>query len=249
MSLIFTTAGDRVDCGSDASLDDLQTMTSIAWVWITTSPQSRIWDKSTGVAFEHVHNYNSTYLEHFYKRATLDQTVSALYADIPVMGATKGRGKWVFISFVSDPTTDANNKMYVGDLLSPVAEPAVYRTRQAGSGAFTADAANNLILGSRSDNGGPLGGKLAWVGLWNTQLSQVAIEEQRLWPHRTAGCVLLHHLGENGLGTQYDQSLSANNGTVTGSAVGDDPPLGRPSDEGFVLIRPAFNDSPIVTVW
>lgn len=244
MSLSITASTDKVNCGSDASIDDLQTLTSIAWIWLNPGTTARVWHKGVSPNNHYV-NLTTSSLEHLYQRVTTNQNAWAFNANF----AAYGRGKWLYIVGVSDPAVSANNKLYMGDLTTAAAEPSAYGTQDTGSGTFNSDTASDLVLGNRSTDGAAFNGKLAWVAMWNRQLSPTEIEEQRLWPHRTSGCVLLHHLGENGLLTQWDKSLSQNNGTVTGCSVADDPPLGRPSDEGFVLMRPSFNASPIVTVW
>lgn len=249
MSLSITASTDKVNVGSDASLDDLQTMTSIAWVWLNALTGSRrIWQKGVVALDGTFHNIeffgSPAKIVYSYDRATADNYVEVPAANFAAFGA----GKWLFIAFVSSPTVDADNKFYMGDLTTAAAEPSAYTTRTMGSGAFNSDAAANLILGNKANDATPLTGKIAWIGFWNRQLSPAEIEEQRLWPHITNGCVLLQHLGENDLLTQWDKALS-NNGTVTGSAVADDPPLGKPADEGFMMNRPFLGNRPVVMVW
>lgn len=209
--------GDRVEIAAAASINNLTSITVIAWVnasSIATAKRIAAKDSGgngwlfdlTGVA---------GFLNFDWTRSTLkDSTVTSSLAITA--------GAWYFLAATADQV--AAPKVYVGDLTTAAAEPT-YLTSQFGSGTYTDDSATVLDIGNHSNNNQGFPGAIAWTGIWNRVLTLAEIESQRIHPHITPGNVVFMTLGTNGVGTQYDWTANHNDGTVTTATASADPAI------------------------
>jgi hypothetical protein len=227
MALEFTGGdADRVECGSDATLDDITTGTILMWVYIDGFGGSFRWFCKKAAAefagYWELYHGNAGAL-HF----GIDYTVADV---LMIDNAALSTGQWIFIGASFDSSAvAANQKLWIGDLTTLAAEPAVYATQQASNGVIVTNAAANLKVGNRVGDDRSPDGRIAWIGIWNgTRMIQGQVRDQQFNPHVTSdgNCVLFMHLGFNGTGTQADWSgNSQNNGTVTTATVADHVPL------------------------
>ncbi len=219
------TSTDRIDVGSNAVLDDLLNGTWIAWVFLTSvaPATARIWQKGTGTNAS-IFTVNSTsggLLAKTHSRATTNQSNQAILTNF----AAYTISTWMCIACVSDDTTAGNNKLYLGNLTTPLAEPSGYTTQSAGSGAVSSDAAANANWGNVATGGSPFSGTLALGAMFNTKLTLAELISWQFNPRwNFGGCVDGHWFGQTG---EPDLSGNGNAGTVTGTAIAAHVPLPR----------------------
>lgn len=224
MALSFPNATDRVECGSNAVLDNLTKGTYAAWIYPNgITSDSRIVQK--GLAASGIRNMGidgASGAGKLYVYAYRPTIVLMISSTGLVTDTT-----WQFVAGTFDSTlTDNDQHLYRGTLTSAVTEAATYSARTVGSGALGDNSATNQSIGNRAPAGAyPFLGVIAWVGIWNRQLSLGELQAQQFRPHVTSGCVLFMHLGYAGTGTQPDWSGNGNNGTVTGATVSAHVPL------------------------
>ena len=227
MSLLFDASTEKVSVGSGATLDDLQTLTTLQWIYIPglAPVDGRIWQKAYFGGHSTFHLLTlirtAAIIENEYARATTSQYTKAALANFSVYGT----GKWLFVVTTSDPSTDASNKLYMGDLTTAPAEPSAYTNQRAGSGAFTADSAAALYFGNKENDGANVDARIAYAMWCNAILTQADINQQWRQMRLISPTVGFWHFGRGGTGTQFDYSGNANNGTVTGATVADNPPI------------------------
>lgn len=243
MSLFFDgSAGTYyVDCGSGASLDDLGTVTFLAWIKPTdVTVLSAFIGKHDGASngwFARIRSGGQFQIAR--NRATTAMSTTTTDAGL-------ANGVWSCIGGVLDVTGGAV-KAYTGNLTALMVENA--GTQTVGSGAINTDASNPLVLGNRSTLSGGWDGSIGVVAVFNRVLT---LEEMRSWqfnPRMLPGCVGLWMLGDNGTGTQPDLSGNGNNGTVTGATQSDNPPLRRRwgrkvLEVMYNVVAPAAGSSP-----
>jgi len=120
----------------------------------------------------------------------------------------------------------ADQIIVVGDLNTPCTEPSSYTSQNGGEGAQNTDASNSLWVGNNSASTGQfLEGHVAWLGVWDTNLSVTQLQNLQFKPQITANCVKFTHYGFNGTGTQADWTGIGNDGTVTGATVSAHAPI------------------------
>ena len=229
MALNFAADGRHVNCGSGSSIDDLTTFTMMWWLNPTSLAASSFLASKTPVGYgtwrDVYCNVNGQVRVEF-KRATTGMTVYAV-------NGTLAAGAWQCIAVTWDGSNAA--KIYKGTLAAALAE-ASYATSTAGSGAYSSDAAEALFLGAGPNITQRFNGSIAWVGLWNREMTLAELQSQQFRPRVTSGCVGFWMLGANGTATQADWSGNGNSGSVTGATVADHVPLG--SWFGGVLALP-----------
>jgi hypothetical protein len=228
MALLFTSgSNDRVNFGSGATLDNVTTGTTVAWVYPTSlAADQRFWQKGlagTG-------NYWGFAPDFSVGSGTLGieiQRATSNCEAISVTG-TLTANVWNFVCATWNTGGAAGDqRLYVGTLTANAAE-ASYSSQTAGSGSVGDNSGADLIGCNRSTGGIALVGRMAVVALWNRQLTLGEIIEQQWRPRPTSGCVLMAHLGYNGTGSQPDWSGNGNAGTVTGATVIDHVPVASP---------------------
>ena len=230
MALDFTGSTRRLDCGSGASLDNLDIGTRLVWAYptdVTATPPPHFMDKrgagSTWRAFYMNTAVSAGQLAFQVARATAGLNARSAAGFVTV-------NEWQCLAAVYNVNgVDGDQRLYRGTLVSTLAEAPSYVTQSVGNGASGDDSAGTQTVGNVTgiDNFN-LDGLIAVVGIWNRVLSLNELIAQQYRPRMTDGCVLLMHVGYHGTGTQVDYSGNGNHGTVTGATLADHVPLGPP---------------------
>jgi hypothetical protein len=121
--------------------------------------------------------------------------------------------------------TNTDQKLFSGDAVTPLAEPASYSLQQVGAGTVTDTSVRDFLVGNRDTGVAPHVGSIALVALWDRVMSLDELISQQFRPRVSDGCALFSLLGYNGTGTQPDWSGNGNVGTVTGATVADHAPI------------------------
>lgn len=235
MSLVYTGGDtDRVDHGSDASLDNINTMTALAWVFIETETANNVVEvvahKGVGPTPESAYlqwakTSNTARYRVVKQRETSNLQVLADASAFSVHGLNKDL---FFVSTWNTTGSNSDQKIYLGDRSTPAAEPSSYVTQEAGSGAATNDAADPLSVGG--DSGGrSLDGRISYIQIISVALTEAEIHKIQFSPlyasrHSSAVLFVPDYGISNGTGTQRDLSGNGNDGTVTGAVVGEHVP-------------------------
>ena len=207
---------DRVDIGSNASIENLTTWTALLWVRQTTLTDLRVLlalDANNQLFRLDLAAGN---IEVDCTRATTSLTYTT--SDTPLASA----GAWKCVAATVDHAGSAGElaNIYHGNLTSAMAE-STYGTQTDGAGAFTVSGTGGWI-GNTSALTRSFQGDIGPVALYNRVLSLAECEAWRLHPSRLigSGCVGFWILGNGGsTGTQADLSGNTNDGTVTGATA------------------------------
>lgn len=217
------TTGDRLNCGSAASVDNLGAgeFSVAAFVKPSSTTFRDIVSKFQGGVSQgwNIHNAGGAgQLNWEYFRVTSETTY--VTSTLP-MNTT---GVWYYVG-VSNSTTGNSVHIYVGsDSTFTLTEPG-YSTQTNGVGLQADDSARTLFIGNR-DIGTPATsflGDIAWVGLYSTVLSQAQHQALARKLAITANQAFYAHLGGIfGTSTVTDLSGNGNNcsfvGTITNAA-------------------------------
>lgn len=231
MSLNFGGAAtDRMACGTDTSLENLDPVTIVGWIRPETQPSvitTIVWQK--GVSFPNAQFVqlvgSSGRFGLLSQRSANSCAVTATYGNY----AAWGTNKWLFFACQTDTTNVANCRSFVGDASTLAAQPSSYAVQQVGSGTVFNNAGAVAYMGNKSTFDVPFDGDIAFLGIWDRILSTGEINDQQFFPHKTSGCVYFNYPGFAGNGTQPDWSgNSANNGSVTGATVSTGAPIAMP---------------------
>lgn len=228
MALDFSGANsDRVDLGSGASIDNVNTISLLIWFKIPSpsgNPQL-LWDKTIAsfARFRQIIAIQTNRLDIIFSRATT--AAQARSVDNAFVA-----NAWSFAAFTWDGS--GAPKIFTGDINTAATEVS-YATSQAGSGAPDDDSAESMLLGAQVTLSSGCDGDIATFQMFDVELSLADIVLHQFHPHNTADCVVLMPLGFNGSSAQADWSGNSNNGTVTGATVTDHVPL--PPPFGFDL--------------
>ena len=217
-ALTFSGSNQRVDHGSNAALDNQNTITVLMWIYPTNLGSSGYWWSKTDGSFtaERFLGANPTAL-----RAEIGRATSYAQAESSDVALTTN--KWWFVGFTWDGSTAP--KLYRGDLATSIAEVASYGTSTAGSGTIQDDNANNMIVGEIAPgSGGGMVGRIAVVHVYNRVL---AVGEMVYLQYRSkplTGCLLFSNYATTG--TQANWCAVSAQGTVTGATAGAHVPIG-----------------------
>lgn len=228
MSLLITTAAtDQVDCGNASDINDVAEGTKIFWCYW---PASLVLD---GRFFEKgdfgVHGVSQFFTIDdarlmFEWSGTAYTVIRASFSAFPVYAT----GKWLYVALQwKNSGVDSDQKIFMGDLRTPIAEASSYTTQTVGSG-HNSDAGVTLVLGNNVAHNRVLKARMAHYSFWNYRLSLGELKQQQFMPRVRAGCLDFKHLGFNGLGSQADYTGKGHAGTVTGCSVADHVPLPDP---------------------
>lgn len=238
MALLFSDAStDRVDIGSNASLDNLATGTMIAWCFPVTPGGADVISGKAPAGFGAYREFAiasaNLRLSFILNRATTDLNA---FSGNNVITA----GQWNYYGCVWDVGgANGDQKLFVGDLTTIVAEIGSYTIQTVGAGAQSDDSGSSQGIGNYVEEAGSnfsFEGDIAFFAIWNRVLTLGELRAQQFRPHVTNGCVGFYHLGFNGTGTQADWSGNGNSGSVTGATTSDHVPLGPPF--GFSDVNP-----------
>jgi hypothetical protein len=224
MALNFTGNTTRVTHAASATIDNLAALTLMYWCQLPTSPQGQyfaIKDPSAGT----MEWYNSSGDVITFRRA---RATSALRLEAAVGNfSAYVAGAWIYVCVIMNSGgADGDQKLLMGSLTAPAAEPSSYSSRTVGSGALTSESGQVLDVGAAFNL--ELNGPGAIFHLVNRAMPVAEVQAQRLMPRPVDGSVIFCHYGYNGTGTQPDWSGKGNSGTVTAATVAAHVPLGPP---------------------
>lgn len=227
MALDFDGASQNVGWGSDASLDDIPTITLSAWINIDTYGENllgRIFDKGgpTGVLGWA-----------WFVSNTVAPLASLAFASVRTGGGSSDGNwrtpansillnTWYHLAVTYDRTNNANLPVFYINGAS-----VAVTVTTAPSGSLTVDAAVNLFMGDRQDLARNFDGRISDARIYNRLLS--AIEISTIFASRgrdgiVSGLVLRAPLGEKGEGIAAvagdpKDLTGVNLSTLTGSPV------------------------------
>ena len=229
MSLNFAGGStDRVDFGSDASLDNMSEFTFMFWArWEVFGSLDFLFSKGASDDLALHFRFSGIALNEFAfdrARATTDLFV----AQSNTGSHNLQTDTWYCVAATAHETNAPH--IYSGSLTEIFAEYP-YDSQITGSGAFTDDSGSNLIIGNNTGFTQATEGDIAFVQVWDRQLSLAECRANQFRMTPDVDTVAFSHLGYNGTGTQPDWSGNGNSGTVTGAAQSDHVPLG--SQFGF----------------
>ena len=216
MALYFNNADtDRVVCGSNAVIDNVNTGSLVIWFNANTiDAAARLMNKGASGAFHRLSSFGAGAGRWFWQmeRATTNLDFGVDVANLPNVGANK----WSCIACVWDSGgVDGDQRMYGGDLDNPLTEATTYFRQRVGSGAVGDDSGSNLHIGNDEGVVDSFDGDIAILHYFNAHLTIGQLIDQQWHPHKISSTVGLWNL--NGTGTQADLSGNGNNGTVTGA--------------------------------
>lgn len=249
MALNFSAGTHRVDHGSGATIDDLSTLTIVAWVRRTADVANQIvytkgWvGTSAGILCMVEQNTGPTTNGHL--RLLRGGTS---FSDYQTASGRVPLNTWTCVAVAASAFATASGvDLFYGDLSTPVVEETSYFASTDGSGSYGSDAAASALVGGDASTN--FSGDIALVRVFNRKLTLDEIQrEQYSLRAVTTGCVIDAEF--HGTGTQMDRSGTGNNGTVTGAAASDHPPLSKgrvtrgiltavAAVRRFILVRPA----------
>ena len=239
MSLIFGSGGatgERVNVGSDASLDNLSAFTLLAWVYRTgTKADGGLYNKGMFVAQDRHPNWNLRGNDGATPTLSVDRATTDAGATGDNTADVIPLNTWSFQAATFDAT--AGPKLYRGTLRVPAVEFTYASAPVVGAGALADDSAADAFIGNDAGLAKAFPGRIAVMAVLNRVLSLSEIRAWQFRPRAMAGCVGYWQLGFRGTGTQPDWSGNGNAGIVTSATVGDHVPLGPPWGFDRVVIR------------
>lgn len=216
-----------IDHGSDASLDNLTTWTSIFWTYLRDVSQRTIQGKATaGWTSERTINFHTVdEIAAYIVRAGAD-------TDYQTNNANLTANVWSFIAVTFDIGGAAGQvvNIYRGDLATLLTE-CTYGVAIDGGGALADDSAADLYIANQNNVADSIDGIIAVFGHWNRVLTLGELQAQQWWPRPTDGCVVFSHYGHSAIavGNQPDWSGNGNAGTSSaGITLADHVSLGPP---------------------
>jgi len=226
MSLLFSATSHRVNVGSGATLDNVNAGTLIFLAFPTsTTTDGRLYQKglfgagnSLGVSY----GSGAANLSVFRDRPSVGLAATALLADF----ANFAVNTWLWFAFVWDTAGAAGDqRLYIGSLSAPFAEPSAYSARNAGSGTPGDNSAVDGFLGNNSNLNVGFPGRIARAIHYNVPLTLGQLLAIQFGFARFPGLIGHWELGYNGVGLQPDLSGNFNAGTVTGATVAQHAPV------------------------
>ena len=237
MALLFDANGESVNYGNAAGVNDIFKGTATAWFMLSALPATqghplRILTKGNEWIILSTQGIN--FFIAAIDRATLDQTVNADMANWAV-GVVPNKPLFIAVTFDTGGA-DTDQKIYIGDLDTPAAEPSAYTTQRVGTGAVTSNAAKNMYAGNNPDvTTEHLGGWLGDLHLFpDVLLTRGQIVMHQAQTRLRVNRRLWTRFGEYGAGQQYDRSGNGHVGTVTGATYARVPAF----DDLFHVKRP-----------
>lgn len=223
MARNFDGVDDVINCGSSASLGDINVFTYTAWIFPNTFGEgsfARIINKSASPStgkFFNVHDNTSG------TRNSLHLLIDTSGTDAEAHAADNSivTGAWQFVAASFDSSLVP--RLYRGTPSADVAELS-YASQVTGTGSVNTDATYNLLIGNRDNGTRTFDGRIADVRIFNIVLSlSELLAVQRgliVRPEKMIGWWPL--FGEQS--PEPDWSGNNNHGTVTGAIRADHPP-------------------------
>jgi len=229
MPLKFGAAtSDRVDCGKAATLNNLLTLTYVAWVYPTTLANARILGKGQGPHTQSVMDMSNSngVLRYVRGAATTDSNCTSA-------NFTFVLNRWQFVAATYDSGATPNIRLYWGSLLVPVAE-VTYASQVNRVGTPFDDSANALDIGNVPDSAiSSWKGSIAYAHVIGSVLALPSLRAIQTRSRNPFDAALgqwantrgLWRPGRNGTGKVWDESGNSNHGTITGATPASDPSL------------------------
>lgn len=227
MAITFGAATTDTVSFTDTDLDSHAAFTYIIWTRPTTQTGDRrlLRKNSSGGATTTQVVWNAVDTNDL-RFVTFRATTNSLSI------STDGFSTNVWYCFAFTHSSGAGNRIYWGTLTSPMVE-VTYGTQTVGSGTILADAGGPLGIGN-GPNGQltPWQGSIAWVSFIARELTLAEIQRWQYRPFNMTDTKLFALFGSNGLTNVPDWSGNGCTGTINGSSVSDNPPLGPPFGYG-----------------
>lgn len=252
MSASFAAStADYVNHGSDTSLDDLDPITVMCWIYLNTLVAS---SSARNLAFNKATAGDEGFS--FYPGGASDNQVTSLVRQGSGTWLVKdasntnfahfGVNKWLFCAAAAE--FGVAGKTLIGDLSNAPTEPSSYDVNnQVGSGSLSTDAGQNFYVGSGRTLTTFFGvnGIIAFGHIVSGYLTDQQIYQQWMMPHVISGSRMFRWYGLDGtMGTQYDWSGYQNNGTVTAATYSDSYPPIHISPGGIALPQHTLYTAP-----
>tara|TARA_R110000822_G_C15338795_1_gene495941 strand:- start:8729 stop:10738 length:2010 start_codon:yes stop_codon:yes gene_type:complete len=216
----FDGINDYVNCGSDASLDDMHTsgFTFSAWIHPDTvggGNFGRIFDKSTNTTYLYLHSASGSRAKiGFVKNTTSTGWVKGS-ADYVI-----NLGEWNHIGIRWTGLLSNDPAIYVNGNL-------VVLTSNTAGGTFTSDAGGDLYLGNRTGANRSFDGKMSDVIFYSSELTEAQVQDIYLKGEIPSGYVSRWKLEGD-----FTDEAGTNNGTNSGSTEVIDISRPRTDDVG-----------------
>lgn len=239
MSLLFDASTEKIDHGSDTTLDNLNPATIMTWVYPTTVDAAPrvVWSKpSTALKFFAISDSSGAGRGRVrITRATTTQyiTNSSFFT----------ANEWQFAACAYDTSLGAGAKVDIWrGTPTALAVEATYATTTEGSGAVTSDAAGNAFVGQDGADTFSYIGRIAWIHVCNTKLSLTEVWRHQFMPWlKRSDTVLLCYYNATIANDRSGHPL--NNGTITGATAAPDPPIlwlpGWQGENPYTVTAPA----------
>ena len=221
MALTFTSgSANRVDFGSNASLDNLSAYTAILCVYPTDATSGRRF-------FNKGVDNNGTAVWWDWTTAGDVACVCNRVTDSTAIATnplTQNAWQQLAVSY-----SDAAGFNVFTRLLDEVfVETSYTGTPVVGSGARIDDSAEPLIWGNRNELDAGFGGQISCAKFFDAKLTLAQLNQYAFDDPKLASNVVNAELGWAGTGTQVDYSGNQNDGTVTGATVSSHPGVFNP---------------------
>ncbi len=226
MGLIFIDSGsDRVDCGSDSSLENLDPVTYMIWQNLNEVKANNRWfiGKEVTIADNKIGMSNAGIGEWTFNREFSTTRHRRITND-----ASLALNTWQCLGAVMDSASPENSGLWSGLLTANMVE-STYGSSQDPEGTIVTDAGSVLLIGNEpTSTTFAIPGTIAVVAVIARALTTAEQIDWQWNPRPVADTKLFMQVGYGGVGTQADLSGFGNNGTVTGALVATHVPLSPP---------------------
>jgi hypothetical protein len=237
MALYWDASTERVNHGSDASLEDLGVGEGAAfsvWAWVYrdadgTNQYIITKDGSYPSGWGFLLDDFSGGTDGQIRFIVFRTTDSAAWTEyISNSSNVAALNTWTFVAATFDADATPETLLYIGDLSTTVAEVSGYSKTQDGTEAASTDATYECWTGNLPrTTAHPFSGRIARLGVVGATMSLGDL--QRIQYASVGQCNIANTLlltDYHGTGTQADFSGNGNNGTVTGATATSHVPLG-----------------------
>lgn len=242
MARFFRNANsNRVDCGSPAAFDDLTSLTIIVTARlaaiVTGQPflgkrSGALFGNTTQPGWGFIVGSATGQIRFTWTRATTNLTYTSGDNLAPSTNV------WYHVAVTVDQGASAGSliRIYAAPVGALLVEASSYSTATDGAGAYSSDAAQNLLIGNVGSLDSGLNGDIDRVALYTGALSLNQINAQL---GRYLHANLLGHWRPGWGDADADLSGNGNNGTVTGATVADPAPISMAAGAIWVPKSPA----------
>ena len=226
MALLFDADTEYVNYGSGSTLDSANlgpAFTVILWIYPTTIDANY---RSIIEKYDSGESAGWTLISVDTDHAYFARVTTGGVQYVHTSNNTLSLNSWQCIA-VRAMTIGSAPNVYIGDLSSPLSLQST-SDASGGSGSVANDGAYDLILAQNQVDTVSFRGRIAFVGIWDEDMSLGRMLVQQYHPHVTSTCVLFSFPGLHGASTCPDFSGNSNSGTVTNATLCPHVPLGPP---------------------